>query len=156
MFRALVVHLQEALHESRIGDYCVQLVSGCGKSSHILRPTHIYNCTQYSPILRSCSASWRWVSNPRNMSRHWISIKCKWSWSVHQVGCVYYVITSLWCTVNKTLKMFIFSYEMSILLQLPKYMAQVSSVWVTIWYLHNFKPNSCLVVQASCKKCGYF
>jgi hypothetical protein len=24
-------------------------------------------------------------------------------WSVHQVGCVYYVITSLWCTVNNTL-----------------------------------------------------
>jgi hypothetical protein len=71
---------------------------------NILRPSHIYNCTQYSPMLRSCSASWRWASNARNMSRHWTSIKCKWKWSVHQVGCVYYVITSLWCTVNKTLK----------------------------------------------------
>jgi hypothetical protein len=37
------------------------------------------------------------------MSRIWTLIKCKWNWSVYQVGCVYYVITSLWCTVNKTL-----------------------------------------------------
>jgi hypothetical protein len=38
----------------------------------------------------------------QNMSRHWTSIMCKWEWSVHQVGCVYYVIMSLRCTVNKT------------------------------------------------------
>jgi hypothetical protein len=63
-------------------------VSGYGKtaSSHILRQTHIYNCTQQSPNLRSCSASWRWASNARNMTRHWTSIKWKWKWSVHQVG----------------------------------------------------------------------
>jgi hypothetical protein len=74
------------------------------QSSHILRPTHIYNCTQYSPNLRPCSASWRWPSNARNMSRHWTPIKCKLKWSVYQVGCVYYVITSQWRTVNKTPK----------------------------------------------------
>jgi hypothetical protein len=45
--------------------------------------------------LRSCSDSWRWASNARNMSRLWTSIKCKWKWIVYQVGCVYYVITSL-------------------------------------------------------------
>jgi hypothetical protein len=26
------------------------------------------------------------------MSRLWTLIKCKWKWSVYQVGCVYYVI----------------------------------------------------------------
>jgi hypothetical protein len=36
----------------------------------------IYNCTQQSPILRSCSTSWGWASNARNMSRQWTSIKC--------------------------------------------------------------------------------
>jgi hypothetical protein len=51
------------------------LVSGCGKTAL---------------ILSSCSASWGWASNARNMSRHWTSIKCKWKWSVHQVACVYY------------------------------------------------------------------
>jgi hypothetical protein len=71
--------------------------------SFILRPTHIYNCTQQPPILRPYSASWLWAGNARNMSRHWTSIKCKWKWSVHQVVCVYYVITSLWFTVSKTL-----------------------------------------------------
>jgi hypothetical protein len=49
------------------------LVSGCGKTS------------------------------ARNISRLWTLIKCKCKWNVYQVGCVYYVITSLWCTVNKTL-----------------------------------------------------
>jgi hypothetical protein len=72
--------------------------------SHIPRPNHIYNRTQWSPNLRSCSASWRWASNSRNMLRLWSLIKCKWRWSVYrQVGCVYYVITSIWCTFNKTL-----------------------------------------------------
>jgi hypothetical protein len=51
----------------------------------------------------SCSASWILASNARNMSRLWTLIKCKWKWSVYQVGCVYYVITTLWSTVNKTL-----------------------------------------------------
>jgi hypothetical protein len=31
----------------------------------------------------------------RNMSRHWTLIKCKWKWTVYQVGCVYYIITSV-------------------------------------------------------------
>jgi hypothetical protein len=47
----------------------------------------------------------RWASNARNMSRLWTSIKWWWMWSVYQVGCVYYVITSLWCTVNKVTMM---------------------------------------------------
>jgi hypothetical protein len=38
MFRALLAHPQE-------------------QSSHSLRPTHIYSCTQESPNLRSCSVS---------------------------------------------------------------------------------------------------
>jgi hypothetical protein len=46
-----------------------------------------------SPKLHSCSVSWWWASNARNMSRHWTSIQCEWKWSVYQVGCVYYVIT---------------------------------------------------------------
>jgi hypothetical protein len=71
--------------------------------SHILSQTHIYNSTQQSPNLRPCCASWRWASNTWNTSRIWTLMKCKWKWSVYQVGCVYYVITSLWCTVNKTL-----------------------------------------------------
>jgi hypothetical protein len=37
-------------------------------------------------------------------SRLWALIKCKWKWSVYQVGCVYCVIMSLWYTVNKALK----------------------------------------------------
>jgi hypothetical protein len=37
------------------------------------------------------------------MSRLWTLIKHKWKWGVYQVGCVYYVIISLWCTVKKTL-----------------------------------------------------
>jgi hypothetical protein len=41
---------------------------------------------------------------PENMSTLWTLIKCKWKWSVYQVGSVYYKIMSLWCTVNKTLK----------------------------------------------------
>jgi hypothetical protein len=45
------------------------------QSSHILRPGNIYNLTQQSPTLRLCSASWRWASNTRNMSRLWTSIK---------------------------------------------------------------------------------
>jgi hypothetical protein len=40
MFRALLVHLQETLHERRFGGYCVRL------SCHTRRPTHIYNRTQ--------------------------------------------------------------------------------------------------------------
>jgi hypothetical protein len=73
--------------------------------SHTPRPPHIYNCynTQHSPNLSPCSASWRWASDARNMSRHWTSTKCKWKWSVCRVSCVYYLITSLWCTVNRTL-----------------------------------------------------
>jgi hypothetical protein len=80
-------------------------VGRCVQSSHIPRPTHIYNCTQQPPNLRSCSVSWRWARNARNISRLWTLIKCKWKWkwSVYQVGCAYYVITSLWGTVNKTL-----------------------------------------------------
>jgi hypothetical protein len=70
---------------------------------HLLRPAHIYNSKQQSPNLRSCSATWRWASNARNTSRLWTLIKCKRKCSVYQVGCVCYVITSLWCTVNKTL-----------------------------------------------------
>jgi hypothetical protein len=62
------------------------------KFSHITRQTHIYNCTKLSLNLRSCSASWRWASNARNMSRLWTLIKCKWKLSVYQVGYVYYVI----------------------------------------------------------------
>jgi hypothetical protein len=34
------------------------------------------------------------------MSRHWTSIKGKWKRSVHQVGCVYYVIISLGLMTN--------------------------------------------------------
>jgi hypothetical protein len=32
------------------------------------------------------------------MSRLWTLLKCKWKWSVYQVGCVYYVMifTALW------------------------------------------------------------
>jgi hypothetical protein len=81
MFRALLAHLQEALHGRRFGGYCVRLYMCVGLGmwepgyTHSPRPTHIYNRTQYSPNLRSCSASWRWVSNARNMSRLWTSIK---------------------------------------------------------------------------------
>jgi hypothetical protein len=59
--------------------YLHHIISGCGKtlSSHILRPAHIYNRTQQSPILRLCSAYWGWASNARNMSRLWTSIKWK-------------------------------------------------------------------------------
>jgi hypothetical protein len=38
------------------------------------------------------------------MSRLWTLIKCKWKWSVYQVGCVYYVIlliSQLFSTVTK-------------------------------------------------------
>jgi hypothetical protein len=42
MFRALLDHLQEALHERRIGGYCVRyrcgLVSGCGKTGWVPEP----------------------------------------------------------------------------------------------------------------------
>jgi hypothetical protein len=41
------------------------------------------------------------------MSRPWTLIK--WKWSVYQVRCVNYVITSLWYTVNKTLKHCLYS-----------------------------------------------
>jgi hypothetical protein len=50
------------------------------------------NELKLTPNLCSCSVSWRWASNARNMSRLWTLIK--WKWSVYQVGCVYYVIMS--------------------------------------------------------------
>jgi hypothetical protein len=54
--------------------------------------------------LRSSSVSWRWASNARNMSRLWTLIKCKWKWRVYQVGCVYYVIISLWLHGQQNIK----------------------------------------------------
>jgi hypothetical protein len=39
----------------------------------------------------SCTASWRWAVNSRNMPRVWSLIKCKWMWSLYQVDCIYYV-----------------------------------------------------------------
>jgi hypothetical protein len=82
------------------------LVSGCGNICSLLTSWDQPTSTTAHNSHENCvsdSASWRWASNARKMSRHWNSIKRKWKWSVHQVGWVYYVITSLWCTVNRTL-----------------------------------------------------
>jgi hypothetical protein len=56
----------------------------------------IYNkLNVFIDCVSSCSASWRWASNARNVSRFLSLIKCKWKWSVYQVVCVYYVITPI-------------------------------------------------------------
>jgi hypothetical protein len=44
--------------------------------------------TLHPPKLCSCSASWWWASDARNMSRLWVLIKWKWLW-----------IVSSWCVL---------------------------------------------------------
>jgi hypothetical protein len=65
------------------------LFTGYGKTAdcHLqsnLTPwtTYISNSTLHPPKLCSCSASWGWASDARNMSRLWVLIKWKWLWSV--------------------------------------------------------------------------
>jgi hypothetical protein len=71
MFRALLVHPQEALHKQHL-IYSVRVMSvGCNldwRSTAILvQPTDITR-TQYTKC-RFCSTSWRWASNARNIYR---------------------------------------------------------------------------------------
>jgi hypothetical protein len=63
MFRALLAHPQEALHKRHLV-YCVRIISvGCGTIA-----VKLQSYTQYTKY-RSCSASWGWSSNARNMWR---------------------------------------------------------------------------------------
>jgi hypothetical protein len=55
----------------------------------------------HPPKLCSCSASWGWASDARNMSRLWVLIKWKWLWSVLN-WCVLLNYTMM--QVNKTLQ----------------------------------------------------
>jgi hypothetical protein len=48
-------------------------------NTHQLDTLHIHF---HPPKLRSCSASWGWANDARNMSRLWVLIKWKWMWSV--------------------------------------------------------------------------
>jgi hypothetical protein len=70
IFRALLAHLQEALHKRHLIYSTPVLV----KLNDITR-------TQYTNF-RFCSASWGWVSNARNVQR-W---RCRWRWSSPVTG----------------------------------------------------------------------
>jgi hypothetical protein len=56
MFRALLAHRQEALHERRFGDYCVLklIVSLCHGDTWYMWCRMI--CTQYVPLVRPIAA----------------------------------------------------------------------------------------------------
>jgi hypothetical protein len=67
MFRALLAHLQEAVHKRHLV-YCVHVMSvGCTRIGVELQSW----CSQYKQYTkcRLCSASWRWASSARNMYR---------------------------------------------------------------------------------------
>jgi hypothetical protein len=69
-FQALLAHHRETHTNAAL----VTIVCSC-RCAFASGSAHIYNCTQYSPKLNSCSVSWWWASNARNMSRLWTSIK---------------------------------------------------------------------------------
>jgi hypothetical protein len=72
------------------------LVSGCGKSSHILRPAHVSGITCPSSGGTTQTQGW------------WLLcavVDVGWSQDVgRQVGIAYYEITSRWHTVNENIK----------------------------------------------------
>jgi hypothetical protein len=73
MFRALLAHLQEALHKRHLV-YCVRVMSvGCTIIGAELQPwcSQLTTRTQYTKCCL-CSASWGWASNARNMQRELI------------------------------------------------------------------------------------
>jgi hypothetical protein len=74
------------------------------QSNHCPWTVYVYNSTLHPPKLCSCSASWGWASDARNMSRIWVLIKWKWLWSVSS-WCVFLncnvFVTELNCISHK-------------------------------------------------------
>jgi hypothetical protein len=62
---------------------------------------YINNSTLRPRKLCSCSASWGWTSDARNMSRLWVSIKWKWMWSVSS-WCLLLNYSAMHCQQNIT------------------------------------------------------
>jgi hypothetical protein len=80
-----LAYLQETLHERiSVGVACCYRcrLFKLDQSNHNPRTAYIYKSTLHPPKLCSRSASWRWASDVRNMSRIWILTKWKWMWSV--------------------------------------------------------------------------